>query len=89
MWEKYSRIDSPPGYGRGPLRSQRCPELVITARRPVMVGHLIVEVAACGGVERDDLYQTPRKVRRPTTPGLPVYADDRKLVQSHTGFLPV
>jgi len=32
--EKYSRTDSPPDYRRGPLRSQRRPELVITARVP-------------------------------------------------------
>jgi len=43
-----------------------------------MVGHL----AACGDAERDDLCQTPRKVRRPTTPDLPVYVDDPKFVQS-------
>jgi hypothetical protein len=47
-----------------------------------MVGHLIAEVAACGDAERDDLCQTPRKVRWPTTPDLPVYVDDRKLLQS-------
>jgi hypothetical protein len=46
-----------------------------------MVGHLIAEVAACGDAERDDLCQTPRKVRLPATPDLPVYVDDRKLLQ--------
>jgi hypothetical protein len=47
-----------------------------------LVGPLIAEVAACGDAERDDLCQTPRKVRRPTSPDLPVYAYDPKLLQS-------